>query len=128
MPPIAEKALLHFRRIGGHCNMSASDYCVATWRFSRNKRELPPNSCQSAIASGDELMQIRLVPRYIGLVVMLSVAVCCGGSSQPVPPPPPPAWTLTWSDDFSGANGSLPDSSKWIMETGGNRWGNNELE
>jgi beta-glucanase (GH16 family) len=35
---------------------------------------------------------------------------------------------LTWSDEFSGSNGSLPDSSKWVMETGGNGWGNNELE
>src|SRR2546430_17030290 len=111
MPPIAEEALLHFRRIGGHCNMSASGYCVATWRFSRNKMELLPNICQSAIASGDELMQIRLVPHYIGLVVMLSVAVCCGGSSPPVPPPPPPPWALTSGADFSWAHRSLPHTS-----------------
>jgi beta-glucanase (GH16 family) len=58
---------------------------------------------------------------------MVSAAICCGGSSQPTPPPPP-AYVLTWSDEFSTANGSLPDSSKWIMETGGNGWGNNELE
>jgi beta-glucanase (GH16 family) len=35
---------------------------------------------------------------------------------------------LAWSDEFSAANGSLPDSSKWIMETGGGGWGNDELE
>jgi beta-glucanase (GH16 family) len=35
---------------------------------------------------------------------------------------------LTWSDEFNAANGSLPDSSKWVMETGGSGWGNNELE
>lgn len=39
-----------------------------------------------------------------------------------------PAWALTWSDEFDGANGSGVDPQKWIMETGGNGWGNNELE
>ena len=39
-----------------------------------------------------------------------------------------PAWSLTWSDEFTGPNGSLPDERKWIRETGGNGWGNNELE
>jgi beta-glucanase (GH16 family) len=37
-------------------------------------------------------------------------------------------WTLTWSDEFSGADGSFPDATKWVRETGGNGWGNNELE
>src|SRR5665647_408879 len=35
-------------------------------------------------------------------------------------------WKLVWSDEFN-YNG-LPDSSKWSFETGGNGWGNNELE
>jgi beta-glucanase (GH16 family) len=37
-------------------------------------------------------------------------------------------YVLVWSDEFSAANGSLPDSFKWVMETGGGGWGNNELE
>lgn len=37
-------------------------------------------------------------------------------------------WELTWSDEFNGPNGSPPDPSKWVLETGGNGWGNNELE
>lgn len=37
-------------------------------------------------------------------------------------------WKLVWSDEFDGAKGSLPDSSKWVMETGGSGWGNNQLE
>ncbi len=40
----------------------------------------------------------------------------------------PAGWTLVWSDEFNGPNGSAVDSSKWISETGGNGWGNNELE
>jgi beta-glucanase (GH16 family) len=37
-------------------------------------------------------------------------------------------WTLQWSDEFSGTDGSSPDSNKWTFDTGGNGWGNNELE
>jgi len=37
-------------------------------------------------------------------------------------------WTLTWSDEFNGPNGSSPDSSKWVFEIGGGGWGNHELE
>ena len=37
-------------------------------------------------------------------------------------------WTLTWSDEFDGANGSRPDPTKWKFEVGGNGWGNQELE
>jgi beta-glucanase (GH16 family) len=37
-------------------------------------------------------------------------------------------WVLTWSDEFNGPNGSQPDPAKWVLETGANRWGNNELE
>jgi beta-glucanase (GH16 family) len=37
-------------------------------------------------------------------------------------------WRLTWSDEFNGPNGSSPDPAKWVYETGGNGFGNNELE
>lgn len=37
-------------------------------------------------------------------------------------------WTLTWSDEFNGANGSPPDPANWVLETGGRGWGNQELE
>jgi beta-glucanase (GH16 family) len=39
-----------------------------------------------------------------------------------------PAWTLVWSDEFNGPNGSPVDASKWVAETGGGGWGNDELE
>ena len=38
------------------------------------------------------------------------------------------SWTLTWSDEFNGPNGSAPDPSKWTFITGGSGWGNDELE
>jgi beta-glucanase (GH16 family) len=37
-------------------------------------------------------------------------------------------WKLVWSDEFSGADNSAPDPAKWVLETGGNGWGNNEWE
>jgi beta-glucanase (GH16 family) len=39
-----------------------------------------------------------------------------------------PNWRLTWSDEFNGPNGSSLDSAKWVHETGGSGFGNDELE
>jgi len=38
------------------------------------------------------------------------------------------AWTIVWSDEFSGADGSSPDAAKWTCDIGNSGWGNNELE
>src|SRR3989441_7416959 len=51
----------------------------------------------------------------------------CGGGAT-LQPPPPANYKLVWSDEFSGPDGSSPDSSKWTYDIGGNGWGNNELE
>src|SRR5687767_7975017 len=37
-------------------------------------------------------------------------------------------WTLTFSDEFDGPDGSSPDATKWVPEVGGWGWGNNELQ
>ncbi len=37
-------------------------------------------------------------------------------------------WKMVWSDEFNGPSGAPVDSSKWVLETGGNGWGNDELE
>ena len=37
-------------------------------------------------------------------------------------------WVLTWSDEFNGPDGAPPDDTKWVMKSGGNGWGNNELQ
>jgi beta-glucanase (GH16 family) len=41
---------------------------------------------------------------------------------------PPAGWTLTWSDEFDGPDGSGVDSSKWVHDVGGGGWGNKERE
>src|SRR2546425_6732011 len=63
------------------------------------------------------------------------VAVCptlaCRADQQgpaggtPGTPPPPPPWRLVWHDEFDG---SALDTTRWVRETGGNGWGNGELE
>jgi beta-glucanase (GH16 family) len=37
-------------------------------------------------------------------------------------------WTLVWSDEFNGPNGSMPDPNKWTIINDGSGFGNNELE
>ena len=37
-------------------------------------------------------------------------------------------WKLVWSDEFNGAAGSPPDSTKWNYDLGGGGWGNHEAE
>lgn len=39
-------------------------------------------------------------------------------------------WTLIWADEFTQANGTLPDSTKWAYDIGTGRggWGNNERQ
>jgi len=55
--------------------------------------------------------------------------VCVPVVAQTTPTgPAAPEWTLVWSDEFNGPNGSVVDTSKWVTETGGGGWGNDELE
>lgn len=42
--------------------------------------------------------------------------------------PAPVGWQLAWSDEFSQADGSSPDASKWSFDVGGSGWGNAQLE
>ncbi len=61
---------------------------------------------------------------------LLALTLSCGGSSPSSAPEPTPsgAWVLSWSDEFTGTNGSAPDPGKWAYDLGGGGWGNNELE
>ncbi len=38
------------------------------------------------------------------------------------------SWHLIWSDEFNGPAGAGIDTNKWTAETGGDGWGNQELE
>jgi beta-glucanase (GH16 family) len=58
-------------------------------------------------------------------IPLLSVFHAYGDRPEPQPPP---GWTLVWSDEFSGPDGSSPVSKKWTFDLGGKGWGNQELE
>jgi len=59
----------------------------------------------------------------------LALILClCTLAPAQIPQPAASRWILTWSDEFNGPSGSPVDPSKWVTETGGKGWGNNELE
>ena len=64
-----------------------------------------------------------------GAALLAAALLACGSAvSQTGQAPVRAGWTLTWSDEFNGQNGSAVDLAKWVQETGGNGWGNDELE
>lgn len=74
-----------------------------------------------------------MMPKQTYLCALLAAALMlpharCGGGPASATSASPTQWTLVWSDEFSGANGSQPDMTKWAYDAGGNGWGNNELE
>jgi len=63
-------------------------------------------------------------------LVSTSPALACRADQQAPPggtpgTPQPTAWRLVWHDEFDG---TALDTTKWVRETGGNGWGNAELE
>ena len=61
------------------------------------------------------------------LICAMVLGIAAAATAQTLAPSHP-GWTLIWSDEFNGPDGSPVDSSKWVIETGGNGWGNQELE
>lgn len=68
---------------------------------------------------------------FLMLFTVLALGACGGGASQnllSVPDTPSivaPVWELVWQDEFEGTG---LDHSKWREDTGGDGWGNNELQ
>ncbi|HEX9173993.1 MAG TPA: glycoside hydrolase family 16 protein [Telluria sp.] len=58
-----------------------------------------------------------------GVLLASSVAAAQPVDNQAVAVPP--GWLLDWSDEFDGAT---LDPRTWVAETGGNGWGNKELQ
>jgi beta-glucanase (GH16 family) len=62
------------------------------------------------------------------IALFLFAASHRANTEPPAHSPSNEGWTLVWSDEFDGPNNSRPDPSKWVIETGGNGWGNDELQ
>jgi beta-glucanase (GH16 family) len=69
-----------------------------------------------------------ILQTHIALFLLVAGTSVHAPAQIPVANPAAPQWTLTWSDEFNGPDGSAVDASKWVTETGGNGWGNDELE
>src|SRR5258708_38403551 len=59
--------------------------------------------------------------RHTWVTVVVGVSCSVGGTRESSRP----AWQLVWHDEFDG---TTLDAGKWVRETGGNGWGNAELE
>src|SRR2546423_13050015 len=67
-----------------------------------------------------------MVVLAIALVVVRPTLACrADQQSATGGRPTPPAWRLVWRDEFDGA---ALGTTKWGRETGGNGWGDAELE
>ncbi|MGK5676127.1 carbohydrate-binding protein [Micromonospora sp. URMC 106] len=82
----------------------------------------PPHRRRLALASA--LLTAVATTALAGMTVTANAAV----------PAPAPGWSLVWSDDFTGAAGTLPSASNWIIDTGTSypggppNWGTGEIQ
>lgn len=79
-----------------------------------------------------ESRTMRQIHRSIRTIVVLLLpaltvapSACAQATDRPTPGP---AWKLVWSDEFNQTDGAAPDPTKWSIQTGGDGFGNSELE
>lgn len=73
------------------------------------------------------LYQHKFLKVTAALIFSLSISSCEEDAVQTLPER---NWELTWSDEFDGVAGTLPDAAKWSYDigTGSGGWGNQELQ
>src|SRR5262245_37237222 len=74
------------------------------------------------------LRGLRPVFVLAGVVTLSACAQHAAARSTPPDSTAQQEWTLTWSDEFDGPAGTRPNATKWVAETGGQGWGNQERE
>jgi beta-glucanase (GH16 family) len=77
------------------------------------------------VLTGASMKRNWLWPALLAVILITSI---CATAQANNPKGMSEGWKLTWSDEFNGPDGSAVDSSKWVLETGGGGWGNDELE
>ncbi|HEU5402617.1 MAG TPA: glycoside hydrolase family 16 protein [Terriglobales bacterium] len=94
----------------------------------RLQRFFPPQSAGSKSDAVRDSRQTSLCRSVCLLLLVLIASVVFASVATPdTNAAKGEQWKLTWSDEFSGPNNSLPDESKWSIEVGGH-WANNELQ
>jgi len=97
-------------------------------------RLFEPVPCGQPVAKFDATSAVSSFSRIHRRLLFLSAFILICACSYPAAlqraggPSSSFSWVLTWSDEFNGPDGAAPDPAKWIVESGGNGWGNNELE
>ena len=72
-------------------------------------------------------MKTQGIP-FVSVILLATLGICRGTGRDLSPQAAESRWTLVWSDEFNGPDGSRPDAAKWKFEVGGNGWGNQELQ
>lgn len=78
-------------------------------------------------------LRSRVLPVVVAAAVTAVVATLTVNASAAVPATPA-GWTLAFSDDFTGANNTLPSAANWIIDTGTGypggpaNWGTGEVQ
>jgi beta-glucanase (GH16 family) len=70
----------------------------------------------------------RMRKRLPVLLALLTGAALVCNAQNPSPILKDKSWKLVWSDEFNAPDKSPVDRSKWVLETGSEGWGNEELE
>jgi len=68
----------------------------------------------------------------VATAAALAVAACGRPAASRTTAPPdggaPKGWALAWSDEFEGPAGAPVDAARWVADTGGQGWGNQERQ
>jgi beta-glucanase (GH16 family) len=82
-----------------------------------------------ANAVQNSVRQHLFVGRTLSFLGMCLVTACASAASTISGMiPASPTWTLAWSDEFDGPAGASFDRAKWVADSGGSGWGNQERE
>jgi beta-glucanase (GH16 family) len=72
--------------------------------------------------------ELRRRVRWNAYACLGAIWLLAGWAAAQIQEPSLPGWKLVWSDEFNGPDGSPVDRAKWTSATGGEGWGNQELE